>query len=87
VIDIHGRCRELRHVAIAHALVHRPRLVLADEPTGNLDHDTARQALHLLRGQIKQHGAACILVTHSREAAATADRVYLLTAEGLHLRP
>jgi putative ABC transport system ATP-binding protein len=77
---------ELQRVAIARALVHRPRLVLADEPTGNLDHDTARQALDLLRDQIKQHGASGILVTHSRDAAATADRVYLLTAEGLHLR-
>jgi putative ABC transport system ATP-binding protein len=77
---------ELQRVAIARALVHRPRLVLADEPTGNLDHDTAQQVLHLLRRQIKEHGAAGILVTHSRDAAATADRVYLLTAEGLHLR-
>jgi putative ABC transport system ATP-binding protein len=77
---------ELQRVAIARALVHRPRLVLADEPTGNLDHDTARQVLQLLCGQIKERGAAGILVTHSREAAATADRVYLLTAEGLRLR-
>jgi putative ABC transport system ATP-binding protein len=77
---------ELQRVAIARALVHRPRLVLADEPTGNLDRDTARQVLDLLRSQIKEHGAAGILVTHSRDAAATADRVYLLTAEGLHLR-
>jgi putative ABC transport system ATP-binding protein len=78
---------ELQRVAIARALVHRPRLVLADEPTGNLDHDTARQVLQLLCGQIKERGAAGILVTHSREAAATADRVYLLTADGLRLRP
>jgi putative ABC transport system ATP-binding protein len=77
---------ELQRVAIARALVHRPRLVLADEPTGNLDHDTARQVLHLLRSQIKEHGAGGILVTHSRDAAATADKVYLLTAEGLHPR-
>jgi putative ABC transport system ATP-binding protein len=77
---------ELQRVAIARALVHRPRLVLADEPTGNLDHDTARQVLQLLCDQIKERGAAGILVTHSREAAATADRVYLLTAEGLRLR-
>jgi putative ABC transport system ATP-binding protein len=76
----------LQRVAIARALVHRPRLVLADEPTGNLDHDTARQVLQLLCDQIKERGAAGILVTHSREAAATADRVYLLTAEGLRLR-
>ncbi|HWQ38210.1 MAG TPA: ABC transporter ATP-binding protein [Burkholderiales bacterium] len=77
---------ELQRVAIARALVHRPRLVLADEPTGNLDHDTAQQVLALLRAQIKERGAAGILVTHSREAAATADRVYLLTAQGLHRR-
>lgn len=78
---------ELQRVAIARALVHRPRLVLADEPTGNLDYDTAGQVLHLLRAQIKEHGAAGILVTHSRDAAATADRVYLLTADGLRPRP
>jgi putative ABC transport system ATP-binding protein len=78
---------ETQRVAIARALVHRPKLILADEPTGNLDHDTALQVLHLLRDQIKDCGASGILVTHSTEAAATADRVYLLTAERLHLRP
>jgi len=77
---------ELQRVAIARALVHRPKLVLADEPTGNLDHDTARQVLDLLRDQIRRHGAAGILVTHSRDAAATADRVYLLTSGALRQR-
>jgi putative ABC transport system ATP-binding protein len=77
---------ELQRVAIARALVHRPKLVLADEPTGNLDPDTAHQVLEQLRFHIKQHAAAGILVTHSTDAAATADRAYLLTAEGLRLR-
>jgi putative ABC transport system ATP-binding protein len=74
---------ELQRVAIARALVHRPALVLADEPTGNLDPDSAAQVLALLRDAVKQHGAAAILVTHSRAAAATADCIYTLTAAGL----
>src|SRR5438874_3646161 len=74
---------ELQRVAIARALVHSPGLVLADEPTGNLDADSAGQVLRLLRDQIKASGAAGILVTHSSVAAATADRVLLLTPDGL----
>ena len=74
---------ELQRVAIARALVHRPRLVLADEPTGNLDPDTAGKILELLRRQIKENAAAGILVTHSRDAASTVDDIYTLTSEGL----
>ncbi len=74
---------ELQRVAIARALVGEPRLVLADEPTGNLDQENARQVLALLREQVKQHGAAGILVTHSEAAAATCDRRYRLSASGL----
>ena len=77
---------ELQRVAIARALVHRPRLLLADEPTGNLDRESAALVLNLLRDQIKQTGAAGILVTHSTAAAATTDRTYLLTAQGLALK-
>jgi putative ABC transport system ATP-binding protein len=74
---------ELQRVAIARALVGDPALVLADEPTGNLDPETARQVLELLRAQVKSRGAAGILVTHSEAAAAGCDRRYRLTAEGL----
>ena len=74
---------EMQRVAIARALVHRPLLLLADEPTGNLDADTARQVLTLLRDQVKRQSGAGILVTHSAVAAATADRVLTLTADGL----
>ena len=74
---------ELQRVAIARALVHRPRLVLADEPTGNLDADSAAHVLRLLRDQVKANGAAGILVTHSQAAAATADRVLVLARDGL----
>jgi putative ABC transport system ATP-binding protein len=77
---------ELQRVAIARAVVHAPRLVLADEPTGNLDAETADQVLALLRDRIKSGKAGGILVTHSRAAARTADRVYELTAEGLRER-
>jgi putative ABC transport system ATP-binding protein len=74
---------ELQRVAIARALVHRPQLVLADEPTGNLDAETASQVLRLLREQIKANSAAGILVTHSPVAAQTCDRVLQLTTAGL----
>jgi putative ABC transport system ATP-binding protein len=74
---------ELQRVAIARALVHRPRLLLADEPTGNLDPDTADQVLRLLRDQVKRNAGAGILVTHSPHAAGTADRVLMLTPAGL----
>jgi len=74
---------ELQRVAIARALVHRPQLILADEPTGNLDPDTAHEVLTLLRDEIKANNATAIIVTHSPAAAATADRVLILTREGL----
>jgi putative ABC transport system ATP-binding protein len=74
---------EMQRVAIARALVHRPQVVLADEPTGNLDADTAAQVLALLREQVKRESGAGILVTHSAAAAATTDRILTLTAEGL----
>jgi putative ABC transport system ATP-binding protein len=65
------------------ALVHRPKLVLADEPTGNLDPDTARDILDLLRKELKANGASALMVTHSHTAAASADRVLMLTPDGL----
>lgn len=74
---------ELQRVAIARALVHRPRLILADEPTGNLDPDTAHGVLRLLRDEIKATDASGIIVTHSPAAAATADRVLVLSSSGL----
>ncbi|MBC7858093.1 MAG: ABC transporter ATP-binding protein, partial [Burkholderiaceae bacterium] len=67
----------------ARALVHRPALVLADEPTGNLDPDTAHGVLRLLRAEIKATGAAAIMVTHSLAAAKMADRTLQLTKTGL----
>ena len=77
---------ELQRVAVARALVHRPALVLADEPTGNLDPDNAATILEILRAQIKRDNAAGILVTHSATAAATTDRIYELTRTGLRER-
>ena len=78
---------EMQRVAVARALVHRPALVLADEPTGNLDPDNAAVILELLSAQIKRDRAAGVLVTHSANAAATTDRVYELMREGLRERP
>jgi putative ABC transport system ATP-binding protein len=74
---------ELQRIAIARALVHTPRLVLADEPTGNLDPRSAAQTLSLLRAQVKANAGAGILITHSRTAADTADRILVLDAGGL----
>ncbi|RYE81329.1 MAG: ABC transporter ATP-binding protein [Oxalobacteraceae bacterium] len=75
---------QLQRVAIARALVHRPRLVLADEPTGNLDARHAGEVLDLLRQCTHEAGAACLLVTHSEVAAQSADRRLRLDATGLH---
>jgi putative ABC transport system ATP-binding protein len=74
---------ELQRVAIARALVHRPSLILADEPTGNLDPETAARILDLFVAQIRDAGAAVLLVTHSHVAASAADRTLLLTRNGL----
>ncbi|HEY4999347.1 MAG TPA: ABC transporter ATP-binding protein [Usitatibacter sp.] len=75
---------EMQRAAIARALVHSPRLVLADEPTGNLDETNAGTVLACLGDAVKRSGAAALMVTHSRIAAAAADRVLRLA--GGHLR-
>ncbi|MDT7836029.1 ABC transporter ATP-binding protein [Aquabacterium sp. OR-4] len=74
---------QLQRVALARALVHAPRLILADEPTGNLDPATAEKMIDLLQAQVRASGTACLLVTHSASAAARADRVVRLTATGI----
>ena len=74
---------EMQRVAIARALVHQPRLLLADEPTGNLDPETAADILQLIRNEIRNSAASGIIVTHSPAAAASADRILLLTRQGL----
>jgi putative ABC transport system ATP-binding protein len=78
---------ELQRVAIARALVHRPAVVLADEPTGNLDPAHATAVLALLLDAVREAGAAGVLVTHSAAAAARADRVLRLTSAGLAPEP
>lgn len=75
---------ELQRVAIARALAHQPALLLADEPTGNLDPETAQDILDLLKREIRASGASAIIVTHSPAAAASADRVLILKRDGLH---
>ena len=74
---------QLQRVAIARALVHRPALLLADEPTGNLDPSTAARAMEVLVAQTREQGAALVLVTHSASAAARADRVLRLCCDGI----
>jgi putative ABC transport system ATP-binding protein len=74
---------QLQRVAIARSVVHAPGLILADEPTGNLDPTTAERVLGVLLAQVRGAGAACLLVTHSAAAAAHADRVLRLTVDGI----
>ena len=74
---------QLQRVAIARALIHRPGLLLADEPTGNLDPTTAARVMDALVAQTREHGASLVLVTHSETAAARADRVLHLSSEGI----
>ena len=74
---------QLQRVALARALVHRPALILADEPTGNLDPLNAQRTLELLADQVRAEGAACLLVTHSAAAARLADRVLELRSDGI----
>jgi putative ABC transport system ATP-binding protein len=74
---------QLQRVAIARALVHKPGLLLADEPTGNLDPSTAAKVMDALVAQTREHGAAMVLVTHSQAAAARADRVLHLGSTGI----
>ena len=74
---------QLQRVAIARALIHRPSLLLADEPTGNLDPTTAVKVMDVLIGQAREHGASLVLVTHSQAAAARADRRLKLSSSGI----
>ena len=74
---------QLQRVAIARALVHSPKLILADEPTGNLDPATADRVMTLLAEQVRAQRAACLLATHSRAAADRADRIVTLTPQGI----
>ena len=64
-----------QRVAVARAMANKPRLVLADEPTGNLDHNNARESLNLIREACRENGAALLLVSHDREVLAQFDHV------------
>ena len=74
---------QLQRVAIARALVHRPTLLLADEPTGNLDPTTAAKVMEALVSQTRAQGTSLVLVTHSEAATARADRVLHLRMDGI----
>lgn len=78
---------EMQRVAIARALIHEPALLLADEPTGNLDPETANRVLQVFADEVRRSGAAVVLVTHSEVAAAAADRTLILGRDGLVERP
>lgn len=78
---------EQQRVALARALVHQPRVLLADEPTGNLDSQTAKEIVALIRQVSKAEGHTVLLVTHSESAARGADHVYDLCDGQLHHRP
>jgi putative ABC transport system ATP-binding protein len=74
---------QLQRVAIARALVHEPALVLADEPTGNLDPRSAGLVMDVLVDAARRNGAGVLMVTHSPPAAARCDRILELTAQGV----
>ena len=76
---------ELQRVAIARALIHKPPLILADEPTGNLDPRTANEVLSLLLERCREQNTAALIVTHSAQVAARCDRTLTLTPDGLDL--
>jgi ABC-type antimicrobial peptide transport system, ATPase component len=66
---------EMQRTAIARALIHKPEIVVADEPTGNLDSDNGATILALLRSLAVENGQTVVMATHSREAAEIADRI------------
>ena len=74
---------EQQRIAIARAIVHAPPLILADEPTGNLDAETGRLVIDLLEGLTRQGGKTMLVATHSAEIAALADRVFTIDGGGL----
>ena len=76
---------ELQRVAIARALIHKPQLILADEPTGNLDPRTANEVLSLLLERCREQNTAALIVTHSAQVAARCDHTLTLTPDGLDL--
>ena len=78
---------EQQRVAVARALVHDPPLVLADEPTGNLDSDTGSHIMGLLEGLVRQSGKTIVVVTHKTEAVSVADRVFLVREGSLQEIP
>jgi putative ABC transport system ATP-binding protein len=78
---------EQQRVAVARALVHEPRVLLADEPTGNLDEETARQIVPLLFALVRSRGATMLMVTHDRALAANADRILEMRDGRLHEAP
>jgi putative ABC transport system ATP-binding protein len=78
---------EQQRVAIARALIHDPLIVLADEPTGNLDYETGRKVIDLLDRLVRRRGKTLIMATHSRELIGMADRIFSLEAGGLIPKP
>ena len=75
---------EQQRIAIARALSHKPDIVLADEPTGNLDLETAEEVLALLEQTCRRHRATLVMATHSREVLGSADRVFTIRAARIH---
>ena len=75
---------EQQRVAIARALAHKPDIILADEPTGNLDLDTANEVLELLNRTCRQRGTTLVMATHSKEVIGLADRVFSIHGSDLN---
>jgi len=69
---------EQQRIAISRALIHKPKIILADEPTGNLDYETGKKVIELIDKSVRQKNKTMIMATHSKEVMGLADKLFML---------